>query len=647
MKGPSNVPSLRRAHQRVGSAAGSVLGSSSSPLFQRSKQQSFVFNNPVSQAFNVHKVRNRRLILRFVLLGVIFFFLTSSLVMQHRPSFFPLGEFNNDSSSGSDSGSASGSRSNAVPDSTKDSSILRGQVNVPSFRLNNNNNNSSATRSTSKARQDLLLKDDTVVHSFYDPLAQMEGFLRSHADTPGARFIQLLQANLYNSKHNHEELQRLQACQTQSRHNPQLVNVNLCFAGSKNYKNTMAHLEQLAQELNNIKPMALLANVTAMEQHTPITINMKQQQKTTKTLAKNNKPIQASTVFQMRRYGPINNSAITMDRPTRPDIEHRLIPNLGTSMACLPLLLAGAAVAFSTDDDNPHLAVELGPYFGLSSKCLATGLTLPGSTSSSVPPLYFAYDTFGGRDNLLSLQNRSQTQWILDDYFPHFGGGQNSDNNNNDDTSFRFLWQRAVLPVHPTARAIAGMLVAPTAAASSHDTVYQRARSIQQQQPSLDLLVMDSAKSAKAWNDQLMAVLGPTNTMIHAGNILILMDFEFVAVQVKQVYGCLRQALLPVYISWNHEHFAFVVTQDIDLTTKTHANCYAGIAQTHTDSLHRLEQQVQADLDFVRQGLRQHEDQQNNIKDKKWDSMQQPLLDHMVRNLREKPEQWMGLARMV
>ena len=542
------------------------------------------------------------------------------------------------------------------------------------------------------------------------PHEQLHQFLLSQstasttATTAGAHFLRLLQTNLYNSPHNRDELNRLQACHANSR-TTHLSNTNLCFAGPKAHKWALAQLPELAKTYSDtpwlqegrtkaLSPVVrLMTNTTFMEQQTTMRVELPTTPTTTTAETKSTLLIPASSVYDMRRYGPSNANLDTepQQRPrTRASIRDQLIPNLGTALACWPLVMAGTAVSMATTTTSRGLVAELGPYFGLSSRCLDTGLQLgqdssrhtnsPSQKDKQPLPFYVAYDTFAGRDNLRSLQHRPTTQWILDEYFAHTNLDANErrpgttvgadDDDDDNDTSFLFLWERAVRPVYPPAQAVAGRLDPAT---SDQSNIYQLAQSSAHPQPNqhqqLSLLVIDSAKNAKSWNQQLIAVLGPTPHLPY-GSLLVLMDFEFVAIQVKQVYGCLRPYLLPVYISWNQEHWAFVVTHKdgVDLTTTAHRDCYAQIGHDPNTTVARLQDQVTADLQFVSAGLKDdneddtttptgsssradgfvEESHQHNKDDalQKWADVRDELRAHMTQHLREKPEQWMALATL-
>ena len=485
--------------------------------------------------------------------------------------------------------------------------------------------------------------------SVISPLQQLQDFRSTTSSKTAAHhFLDLLQTNLYHNN-NQDELHRLQACHANPR-TQRLSNTNLCFAGVRAHQ---AALEALKQHNSTQQQVVRkMTNTTFMEQMTRMTVVQEDA-----TLLKS-----FSTVYDMRRYGPDTTTT------NNNNIRDKLIPNLGTPLACLPLLLAGLATAQTQQQQQPLLIAELGPYFGLSSKCLVSGLTVQPPHPSTSTPFYVAYDTFGGVDNLRSLQHQSSTRWILQDYFgdrpqllkqPRELGDTTDTTNTN--TSFLFLWERAVLPVYPQARSVVGRLD-PDQNDPVQTNIYQLANtaasSSQQQPHTLSLVVIDSAKTASSWNQQFKAVLG-SHPHLDCGSILFLMDFEFVDQQVKQVYGCLRPYVLPVYISWNQEHWAFVVTHPdgVDLTTMAHKECYARLAASvvvgKDSSTQWMEEQVAVDLLFVSSGLKRDTEEEapgdsaaKSDTLQKWADVRKKLMDHMVQNLRNKPEQWATLAAL-
>ena len=483
------------------------------------------------------------------------------------------------------------------------------------------------------------------------PELELEEFLQSYYNTPGASFIESLQEELYQNQME-DELQRYKACH-QNNQQPQLLsNSPLCFAGAKQYQTAKETLPEKAKALG-INPVVLMTKTPLMEQHTPTVFD-------------------ATTVYQLRRYGNYQNYTRDSHYLDNTVMANQFIPNLGTPIACLPLMLAGASVAQHHTRRKLQFVVEMGPYFGLSSKCIATGLQqyADGGFEQMIQtsllrkyasyPLYLAYDTFEGMDNLKSLEHRSATQWILDTFF---SSSTLNDTTTTSNTNFQFLWERAVWPAYPNSRAVAGRMDA-TMLYTAYERALFASKSSSGRKNTLSLLVIDSAKTAKSWNQQLMAVLGSDGARtLQPGTILFLMDFEFVSQQVKQVYGCLRPYLLPVYISWNKEHWAFVVTKEVSLTDQK--LCYVSIAKNDGSiarALQRMEAQLEADLLFVSRGLRLHSDDgghdtwgtfrtvstntTNNNGNDPLKEIRGELQKKMLHNIREKPEQWKILAKL-
>lgn len=460
------------------------------------------------------------------------------------------------------------------------------------------------------------------------PSEELALFLRKYRQTPGGVFIELLQTTLYQDME--QEALRLQACHTPNTMAQTLSNSPLCFAGADNYRQAMDHIDQTARQLS-MKVPALMANTPLMEQHVYLPTNTQR------------------SVYELRRYGASSrtedqNWDATARNKTQVVVAEQLIPNLGTPVACLPLLLGGMAVSQVRGDQ--FLVAELGPYFGLSSKCIVTGLAQTQTPSFSFrafsnkpTSIYFAYDLFRGMDNLRSLQNRSTSQWILDTYYPDINNKQNTDQNNPTYSNFQFLWERVVKPVYELSYAVPGKMEAFT----SVRTIYERAILTKERNGDRNyraaLVVVDSAKTHQGFVQQISSVFGSRNSFL-PGTIVFLMDFEYVSIQVKQVYGCLRDALLPVYISWNREHWAFVVTKPVSLTDQ-HL-CYYYVAQNLQERLVKMEQQITTDLEFVSHGLRDGHTAGNHDPLK---TAREQLQATMLRNLRDKMEHWQALAR--
>ncbi|GAX17493.1 hypothetical protein FisN_5Hh145 [Fistulifera solaris] len=211
---------------------------------------------------------------------------------------------------------------------------------------------------------------------------------------------------------------------------------------------------------------------------------------------------------------------------------------LGTNMACIPLTLAGFA---ATKDPN-NVVVELGPFLGLSTKCIAVGMRKNGVKENTL----FVYDTFSGLMNFRAIQRMHP--WLKDEH-PEYT--QQNDN-------FHFLWEYGVKPTFPTVISRQGFI--------SKETLNPEALG---HRP-VALISIDSAKSNQHLQQQL-AGLGP----LTKGSILMMMDFEFVREHIVLFYACLRENyLLPVYLSWSLEHWMWIVTDDVDLADPKHYQCY-------------------------------------------------------------------------
>jgi hypothetical protein len=131
------------------------------------------------------------------------------------------------------------------------------------------------------------------------------------------------------------------------------------------------------------------------------------------------------------------------DMPRYPGMDHS-IPALGTLLSCLPLFLGGASVG-----SKHGMTIELGPYFGLSSKCILAGMDTSGVRRENA---YIPFDTFEGSQNFKSIQKSRKHAWIMRSY-PLYTA-------NN--SSFLFLWEKATQPIYPTAQGRPGWISAST-----------------------------------------------------------------------------------------------------------------------------------------------------------------------------------------
>lgn len=346
---------------------------------------------------------------------------------------------------------------------------------------------------------------------------QLETFLEQYPDSPGALFVHLLRQHLHLTSRS--EAERLLSCRKNT-------NLPLCFGGWRSYN--------AAQEAVGKK------NNVDMEKQTQLV-----------ALSDDENDASRQTVYSIRRY----------------EDNHHVIPNLGTQTACLPLMLAGYAATKSTINST---VVELGPFAGLSSKCILTGMSKNGVREGA----YTAFDTFEGKANYNAISRSAQWLSKSDDEHPQF---------DRKHTDFLWLWERAVKSVYPSARGSKGWINAE----SLNPTTLQHQQ--------VNMISIDSAKSAQ----QLLSQLEGLGT-IQAGTILFLMDFEFVSQQIKQVYACLRQEhLLPVYASLTMEHWAWVVRHPLKLDDNELGNCYRSVKSDLSSHLERMETMIRQDIAFL------------------------------------------------
>lgn len=259
-------------------------------------------------------------------------------------------------------------------------------------------------------------------------------------------------------------------------------------------------------------------------------------------------PLANMSVYDMRRYAE----------------NKEIIANLGTDVACLPLLLAGAAVPTS------GVVVELGPYVGLTTRCLGLGLN-----ATKQKEKLHVFDTFKGAKNYKAITSSMPwTKWEN----PFF---------TDKSDSFLWLWEKAIMDVYPTVKAHAGWITSHTITLESLG------------RQDIAVLVVDSVKSWKIWQEQLG---GLGKTFLKEGSIFAAMDFMYTD-QPNFVYGCLRDFMQPVYTSWClGEHWMFVVTKTIP--SNEASNCMKRLLKKTSiperSVLARIEKQVQDDLRHLR-----------------------------------------------
>ena len=382
------------------------------------------------------------------------------------------------------------------------------------------------------------------------PLDQLEFFLEKNPDTPGARFVHSLREHLHVEEG--AEADRIVACRRKA-------NLALCYGGWKNYMKAGG----------------------------------------------GNKDVDPKNVRLAFYEDDTKESAYTVDRYVGSDYK---IPSLGTHTACLPLMLAGHSAA--SQDDANNLVLELGPFAGLSSKCIAMGLR---KNNNHTP--FYVYDAFEGKANFKAIQSRAH--WVKKDH-PEF---------NEKNTSFQFLWEKAVKPIYPEAK--------PVAAWINKDTLNNQTLGVGDSSRQVSLLSIDSAKNGLQLMDQTEGL-----ATIKKGTILFLMDYEYVRETVKQTYGCLRENhLLPVYVSWQMEHWAFVVMEDFSLQDAWLGNCFRSIAADLDNSLHRMESLLDADLAYL-EGL------SDGAPSPKLKEMKKMVREGLVEKMKKNPQEYSKLANL-
>ena len=380
---------------------------------------------------------------------------------------------------------------------------------------------------------------------------QIDSFLQNFPDTPGAKLIHLLQNELYYDI-GAEERRIGQGCW------PSKNQMALCYGGVKHYQNVTAE-----QHRNNDNMTTDPVELEQLVQVGPFPIS----------------------VYELRRFR-----------------SQHLIPSLGTGPACLPLALAA-----STLTPNKHVAVELGPFAGMSSKCIAIGL--PDDIR------LHAFDTFDGKDNFKAIWDRLTPE--ARQLFPDFS---------IDHSNFVSLWRSFVHEVkHPS-------LAIPHKGWIHKDTM--NFRSLKHQQ--IGLLSVDSAKSAR----QLKVHLEGIHKMV-VGTILFLMDFELVDDMVKQIYACLRGRgyLAPVYVSWNMEHWAFVILKPLNVADRS---IYEGCYNPEKPGLERAKELMEEDLIYLSGGLSLHNPEMTKSIQWHYDRLRKAMLQ----KLEQRPNQWKELQAL-
>lgn len=237
-----------------------------------------------------------------------------------------------------------------------------------------------------------------------------------------------------------------------------------------------------------------------------------------------------------------------------------ILAMLGSHPACLPLVLAGASVPQS------GVIVELGPFAGYSTKCVALGLKTTGAGRKNALKVY---DTYSGEKNFRAIT--SYAPWVQR-FYPKFTR-QNPD--------FLQLVKDTVQYVYPEVELYKGWI---NSDALNDDTLGGN---------QLSVLMIDSAKSAR---DLHMQIGGLT---IPVGTILVLMDFSQVRQQILQMFGCLRGNLIPVYASWGMEQWAWIVTKSFNINQPWVKECYDEVQNNTPEAMKVMTQQASEDILFL------------------------------------------------
>mmetsp|Transcript_396 Transcript_396/g.501 ORF Transcript_396/g.501 Transcript_396/m.501 type:complete len:522 (+) Transcript_396:84-1649(+) len=371
----------------------------------------------------------------------------------------------------------------------------------------------ATTNSKTKFANPCISGDEPDCNTFpqlRSPKEDLEEYLTANPNSPAAHFVELLKEYLYAEPS--WERERQTGCY-------RFWNMTKCFAGMGNYNAAPTDAARTAEELK----MPFYEDTDGSE----------------------------GTVFR----------AFHFQNTTKP------MPFLGTHVVCLPLLLAGTTVT------ETGVVVELGPFAGLTSKCVGMGLnkarTNPPRTNALI-----SYDTFADTANYNAITKASP--WVKESY-PDYTP-------DNDD--FLPIWKDIVQYEYPTALGRKGFASSKTL---SDDILGEK---------NLEILMIDSAKSAPALHEQTGGIA------FREGTILFLMDIEKLRVQLFQVYGCLRSGFItPIYASLGMEHWGWIVLKSFHINQPWMKKCYENINNNPTEANAVILEQAKADMMFVTSGL--------------------------------------------
>ena len=262
---------------------------------------------------------------------------------------------------------------------------------------------------------------------------------------------------------------------------------------------------------------------------------------------------------------PLSHLAFTY---ATPGMSGSQVPSLGTRPVCLPLAIVGDSVSGEGD-----AVVELGPFVGLSSRCLGIGLAKEPSLS---PPLH-VFDSFSG--------NRNENAIMKDSFVSRFAEENNIATRNSDGSfSFEWLWRLTASETYYNVHSHVGEISEKTVLGGEPwNNAHVAAVSI------------DSVKRFGHLSSQ-MSSLEP---IFARGSLAALLDFSRCDLAFL-VYGCLRRQMVPVYTSWcTGEHWIFSVVENVVLEdVKQCGRKYKGQPPTEEDG-RRISKLLASDIEML------------------------------------------------
>ncbi len=239
------------------------------------------------------------------------------------------------------------------------------------------------------------------------------------------------------------------------------------------------------------------------------------------------------------------------------------IASLGTHPTCLPFMLAGSTVS------KTGTIIELGPFAGFSSKCLAAGIKTTGAPRENS---MFVYDSYNDMMNYRAISK--SCPWVKNAY-PDF---------TEDNTDFLQLWKDTVQFVYPKAE--------PKQMYASSKTLNDEVLGTN----NLEVFVIDTAKHAIDLHNHM------GNLTIPAGSVFFTNDFQFANDNILQFYSCFRNHMIPVFSSFI-EQWAWVVTKSFKVNQPWVKKCYAQMAENEKEAREIMIKQATEDITFLTSGL--------------------------------------------